>query len=64
MTLDLAREVVGGGGLVRSHHFIPLPGTPLEDAWPAPLCDDVAKEMGKLALLGKATGKWSPEDQR
>jgi B12-binding domain/radical SAM domain protein len=61
MTLDLAREVVGGGGRIRAHHFIPLPDTPLEDAAPAPLSDEVAKEMGKLALGGKATGKWAPE---
>jgi B12-binding domain/radical SAM domain protein len=64
MTLDLAREVVGGGGRIRAHHFIPLPGTPLEDAKPAVLADEVAKEMGKLALRGKATGKWSSSDQR
>ncbi|HPJ29816.1 MAG TPA: TIGR04013 family B12-binding domain/radical SAM domain-containing protein [Methanothrix sp.] len=63
MTLDLAREVVGGGGRIRAHHFIPLPGTPLEEASPAPLCDQVAKEMGKLALQGKATGKWAAADQ-
>lgn len=62
MTLDLAREVVGKGGKIRAHHFTPLPGTPLEDACPAPLTDEVAKEMGKLALRGKATGKWYPED--
>jgi B12-binding domain/radical SAM domain protein len=61
MTLDLAREVVGKGGRIRAHYFIPLPDTPLEDARPAPLLDDVAKEMGKLALGGKATGKWAPE---
>ncbi len=64
MTLDLAREVVGGGGRIRAHHFTPLPGTPLEDALPAPLSGEVAKEMGKLALRGKATGKWRPEGQR
>lgn len=64
LTLDLAREVVGGGGRIRAHHFIPLPGTPLEDALPAPLSDDVAKEMGKLALRGKATGRWAAGGQR
>lgn len=61
MTLDLAREVVGKGGRIRAHHFTPLPDTPLEDAIPAPLSEDVAKEMGKLALDGKATGKWAPK---
>lgn len=64
MTLDLAREVVGGGGRIRAHHFTALPGTPLEDEEPADLAAEVAKEMGKLALRGKATGKWSSSDQR
>jgi len=61
MTLDLAREIVGKGGRIRAHHFTPLPDTPLEDANSAPVGDDVAKEMGKLALGGKATGRWRPE---
>lgn len=64
MTLDLAREVVGGGGRIRAHHFTPLPGTVLEDEEPADLAAEVAKEMGELALRGKATGKWSSSDQR
>jgi len=64
MTLDLAREVVGKGGRIRAHYFSPLPDTPLEDATPAPVVDDVAKEMGKLALRGKATGKWTGDGQR
>ncbi|MDF0590407.1 TIGR04013 family B12-binding domain/radical SAM domain-containing protein [Candidatus Methanocrinis natronophilus] len=63
MTLDLAREVVGGGGRIRAHHFIPLPGTPLEDEEPADLAAEVAKEMGELALRGKATGRWGSSDQ-
>lgn len=64
MTLDLAREVVGKGGRIRAHYFMPLPDTPLEDAQPVPVGDEVAREMGKLALGGKATGKWAPEGQR
>ncbi|HII06718.1 MAG TPA: TIGR04013 family B12-binding domain/radical SAM domain-containing protein [Methanotrichaceae archaeon] len=64
MTLDLARDVVGKGGLIRAHYFMPLPDTPLEDAQPVPVVDEVAREMGKLALRGKATGKWEPEGQR
>ncbi len=63
MTLDLAREVVGKGGRIRAHYFSPLPDTPLEDTLPVPVADEVAREMGKLALRGKATGKWAPEGQ-
>ena len=64
MTLALAREVVGGGGRIRAHHFTPLPGTPLEEDTPADLAAEVAREMGELALRGKATGKWRSSDQR
>jgi len=64
LTLSLAREVVGKGGRVRAHHFTPLPGTPLEGADPAPLLEDVAKEMGELALRGAAKGRWAAAFQR
>lgn len=64
LTLDLAREVVGGGGRVRAHHFTPLPGTPLEGREPAPLAAEVEKAMGELALRGVATGRWDAAGQR
>ena len=64
LTLDLAREVVGGGGRVRAHHFTPLPGTPLEGREPAPLAAELEKAMGELALLGVATGRWDAAGQR
>jgi len=64
LTLSLAREVVGKGGRVRAHHFTPLPGTPLEGADPAPLLEEVAKEMGELALRGAAKGRWAAAFQR
>lgn len=60
LTLDLARWIVQKGGKVRAHHFTPLPGTPLEDRAPAPICPEVAAELGRMALGGKLTGYWSP----
>ncbi|HWQ20103.1 MAG TPA: TIGR04013 family B12-binding domain/radical SAM domain-containing protein [Methanotrichaceae archaeon] len=60
-TLDLAKWIVGRGGKVRAHYFDPLPGTPFEDRMPVPLEEDVDKELGRLALEGKLTGKWSPK---
>lgn len=59
LTLDLARWIVQKGGKVRAHHFTPLPGTPLEDRAPAPICPEVAAELGRMALGGKLTGYWS-----
>ncbi len=60
MTLDLARWIVGKGGKVRAHYFMPLPGTPLAGMGPAPLAEEVASSLGKMALEGKLTGSWSP----
>jgi len=59
LTMDLARWIVQKGGRVRAHYFTPLPGTPLEDEAPAPICPEVTAELGRLALGGKLTGYWS-----
>jgi len=60
-TLNLAQYVVEKGGFIRAHYFMPLPGTPLEKAEPKPVEEKVAREIGRLALEGKATGKWTPQ---
>ncbi len=59
MTLDLARWIVGKGGKIRAHYFTPLPGTPLAGLLPAPLAEEVASSLGRMALEGKVTGSWS-----
>ncbi len=59
MTLDLARWIAGKGGKVRAHYFTPLPGTPLAGLLPAPLAEEVASSLGRMALEGKVTGSWS-----
>jgi B12-binding domain/radical SAM domain protein len=59
LTLNLARWIVQKGGKVRAHYFTPLPGTPLEDETPVPICPEVIAELGRLALGGKLTGYWS-----
>ncbi len=59
MTLDLVRWIVARGGKVRAHRFMPLPGTPLAAARPAPLAADVDAYLGKMALEGRLTGSWS-----
>lgn len=58
-TLSLARWIVGKGGNVRAHRFMPLPGTPLAGAEPTPLGPEVEAELGRLALNGKLKGTWS-----
>jgi len=59
LTLDLVRWIAARGGKVRAHRFMPLPGTPLAKARPAPLAPDVVACLGKMALEGRLTGSWS-----
>ncbi len=58
-TLDLTKWIVGKGGKVRAHRFMPLPGTPLAGTQPAPLDEEVEACLGRLALRGTLTGSWS-----
>lgn len=58
LTLDLIEKIIADRGSVRAHYFTPLPGTPLARTIPAPVADQVAYELGKLALEGKLTGSW------
>lgn len=58
LTLDLVRWIVAKGGKVRAHSFTPLPGTPLAGTRPAPLADEVAACLGRLALEGRLSGSW------
>ena len=58
LTLELIGKIIDEGGRVRAHYFTPLPGTPLARTAPAPVADQVACELGKLALQGKLTGSW------
>jgi B12-binding domain/radical SAM domain protein len=59
-SLDLIDYIVSGGGRVRAHYFIPLPGTPYENETPASVCKEVQKRLGRLARDGKLTGRWEP----
>ncbi len=58
-TLDLTKWIVQRGGKVRAHRFMPLPGTPLAGARPAPLDEEVEACLGRLALRGTLTGSWT-----
>lgn len=58
-TLKIIKWLTGKGGRIHSHYFMPLPGTELENTSPAPLSGNVNRTMGKLALKGYVTGKWS-----
>jgi B12-binding domain/radical SAM domain protein len=55
---------VTGHGAVHVHHFMPLPGTLLEDTVARPVPAKTAQLLGKLALSGKLTGSWSDSEIR
>ena len=59
LTLALIKAIVGEGGKVRAHYFMPLPGTELANASPEPLSLEAERQLGKLALEKKLTGSWS-----
>jgi B12-binding domain/radical SAM domain protein len=59
-TIELAKWIITKGGILRAHHFEPLPGTPLENSFPSPLIREAERELGKMVLEGKLRGRWWP----
>jgi B12-binding domain/radical SAM domain protein len=60
-TLGAMKEVIGMGGRVRVHHFIPLAGSPLGHTKPAPIAKRVLSEIGRMALVGGASGSFTEQ---
>jgi B12-binding domain/radical SAM domain protein len=58
LTVALAERLAGLGARLHSHAFMPLPGTPLKDAEPAPIEPEVAAAMERLEGRGAAYGQW------
>ncbi|HVY46687.1 MAG TPA: TIGR04013 family B12-binding domain/radical SAM domain-containing protein, partial [Minicystis sp.] len=57
-TLALAERLVASGATIRSHAFLPLPGTPWRDAAPEAIEPDVAARIGGLEAASKVRGPW------
>ncbi len=57
-TVALAERLVAMGARVHSHGFMPLPGTPLRDAEPAPLGAELQAMLKRLEAQGKSYGPW------
>ncbi|MFO0608032.1 MAG: TIGR04013 family B12-binding domain/radical SAM domain-containing protein [Polyangiales bacterium] len=57
-TVALAERLVAMGARVHSHGFMPLPGTPLRDAEPAPLGADLQAMLRRLEAQGQSYGPW------
>ena len=60
-SVEFMREIIQMGGRVRVHHFLPLAGSALGDMEPAPIARSVMSEIGRLALVGGATGSFTEQ---
>ncbi len=58
LTMQLARRLTDAGARIHSHAFMPLPGTPLKDAQPAPIVPDVAAALTALEGRAATYGQW------
>jgi len=63
-TLDCISTIIKGGGKIRAHYFMPLPGTALAGTKPEKVAPEIDKLLGKLALGGRLTGSWAPQCTR
>ncbi|MHC1626928.1 MAG: TIGR04013 family B12-binding domain/radical SAM domain-containing protein [Methanoculleaceae archaeon] len=61
MTLSLIRETVRQGR-AHIHRFLPLPGTPLQDAPAGRVIPEVERALGRLAQKGHITGSIIPAE--
>jgi B12-binding domain/radical SAM domain protein len=57
-SLQLAERLVAMGARIHSHAMLPLPGTPMRDAIPEPIEDEVATRLARLEARGAAWGAW------
>jgi B12-binding domain/radical SAM domain protein len=60
-TLESMKEVIRMGGKVRVHHFLPLAGSSLGQEKPAPIAKEVMSEIGRMALVGGASGSFTEQ---
>jgi radical SAM superfamily enzyme YgiQ (UPF0313 family) len=62
-TLRLMEDLVGMGAVLHTHTFMPLPGTPLEDA-PAGRVDPALHPLlDRLASQGHQIGQWRKQEE-
>ncbi|OGD54981.1 B12-binding domain/radical SAM domain-containing protein [Candidatus Bathyarchaeota archaeon RBG_13_38_9] len=57
-TRELMKFVIDKGGIIHSHVFIPLPGTPFQRFPPGRITIEDRNYIQKLTATGKANGSW------
>jgi len=62
-TLRLMEDLVGMGATLHTHTFMPLPGTPLEDAPPGRVDPALHPLLDRLASQGHQIGQWRRQEE-
>lgn len=64
LTIALAHRLVEAGARIHGHAFMPLPGTPLKDAPPAPIAAAAAAALARLEGTRAGYGQWRAQEAR
>ncbi|MGC9334498.1 MAG: B12-binding domain-containing radical SAM protein, partial [Anaerolineae bacterium] len=62
-SLRLMEDLVQMGALLHTHTFMPLPGTPLEDAPPGEVDPTLHALLDRLASQGHQVGQWRKQEE-
>lgn len=62
-TLRLMEDLVDMGAVLHTHTFMPLPGTPLEDAPPGRVDPALHPLLDRLASQGHQIGQWRKQEE-
>jgi B12-binding domain/radical SAM domain protein len=62
-TLRLMEDLVAMGAVLHTHTFMPLPGTPLEDAPPGQVDPALHPLLDRLASQGHQIGQWRSQER-
>jgi B12-binding domain/radical SAM domain protein len=61
-TVRLMEDLAAMGAVIHTHTFMPLPGTPLEDAPPGRVDPDLHPLLDRLASQGHQIGQWRKQE--
>jgi radical SAM superfamily enzyme YgiQ (UPF0313 family) len=62
-TLQMMEDLVAMGAVLHTHTFMPLPGTPLEDAPPGEVDPALHPLLDRLASEGHQIGQWRKQEE-
>ena len=62
-TVRLMEDLVALGAVLHTHTFMPLPGTPLEDAPPGRVDPALHPMLDRLASMGHQIGQWRKQEK-